>query len=225
MPLIKGDRIVDDPWIAVDDEEGLPEGAPAIVGLARWRAERDTLAGRNAPLGIRLRADQPPGEIAADLDRFQVIAPEFPSFGDGRAYPYARLLRARPGHRGARRAVGQLLRSPALVPRRDCLRPIPLAGGVLAARRRSATRLRFSAVHPARSVRPDGNRNAGRAVVCPRAIVLNPAAKLGEQEHRHVVGGIMLSEVVPEVRDSLGRLAPQQGVRRTGRVPGSLIGE
>ena len=106
MPLIKGDRIVDDPWIAVDDEDELPEGAPAIVSLARWRAERDTLAGRNAPLGIRLRADQPPGEIAADLDRFQVIALEFPSFGDGRAYSYARLLRGRHGYRGELRAVG-----------------------------------------------------------------------------------------------------------------------
>jgi uncharacterized protein (DUF934 family) len=118
MPLIKDDRIADDPWTSVDDEELLPEGAPAIVSLARWRAERDTLAGRNAPLGIRLRADQPPGEIAAELDRFQMIALEFPSFGDGRAYSYARLLRARHGYRGELRAVGQVLRDQALFMRR-----------------------------------------------------------------------------------------------------------
>ncbi len=114
MPLIKNDAFVADPWTSLDDEEVLPEGAPAIVSLARWRAERDTLAGRNAPLGIRLRADQPPGEIAAELDRFQVIALEFPSFVDGRAYSYARLLRERHGYRGELRAVGNVLRDQAL---------------------------------------------------------------------------------------------------------------
>ncbi len=118
MPLIKDDEIIDDPWVAVDDEEALPEGAPAIVSLARWRGERAALAGRNAPLGIRLRADQPPAEIAVDLDRFQVIALEFPSFGDGRAYSYARLLRERYGYRGELRAVGNVLRDQALFMRR-----------------------------------------------------------------------------------------------------------
>jgi uncharacterized protein (DUF934 family) len=118
MPLIKNDQIADDPWIAVDDEDVLPEGAPAIVSLARWRAERETLAGRNAPLGIRLGAHQSPWEIVDDLDRFQMIALEFPSFGDGRAYSYARLLRERHGYRGELRAVGQVLRDQALFMRR-----------------------------------------------------------------------------------------------------------
>jgi uncharacterized protein (DUF934 family) len=76
------------------------------------------LAGRNAPLGIRLRADQPPAEIVVDLDRFQVIALEFPSFVDGRAYSYARLLRERHGYRGELRAVGNVLRDQALFMRR-----------------------------------------------------------------------------------------------------------
>ena len=118
MPLIKDDAFIDDPWIAVADEEALPEGAPAIVNLARWQADRGVLAGRNAPLGIRLRADQPPAEISDDLDRFQVIALEFPIFGDGRAYSYARLLRERYGYRGELRAVGNVLRDQALFMRR-----------------------------------------------------------------------------------------------------------
>ncbi len=118
MPLIKDDEFVEDPWIDVDDEEALPEGAPAIVSLARWRSERAALSGRNAPLGIRLRADQPPETIAGDVDRFQVIALEFPNFGDGRAYSYARLLRERHGYRGELRAVGNVLRDQALFMRR-----------------------------------------------------------------------------------------------------------
>lgn len=118
MPLIKDDRIVADPWTVVADGELLPEGAPAIVSLARWRAERETLDGRNAPLGIRLGAHQSPWEFVDDLDRFQMIALEFPSFGDGRAYSYARLLRERHGYRGELRAVGQVLRDQALFMRR-----------------------------------------------------------------------------------------------------------
>ncbi len=114
MPLIKNDELTADPWTSLGDEDALPEGAPAIVGLERWQAERETLARRNAPLGIRLRADQPPKEIAEDLDRFAVIALEFPKFGDGRAYSYARLLRERYGYRGELRAVGNVLRDQAL---------------------------------------------------------------------------------------------------------------
>ena len=114
MPLIKDDALVPDPWVSLGDEEALPEGAPAIVGLERWQAERETLIERNAPLGIRLRSDQPPKLVLDDLDRFAVIALEFPKFGDGRAYSYARLLRERYGFRGELRAVGNVLRDQAL---------------------------------------------------------------------------------------------------------------
>ncbi len=114
MPLIKDNELVADPWVTLGDDEALPEGAPAIVSFERWQSERETLIERNAPLGIRLRSDQPPQPIAEDLDRFQVVALEFPRFGDGRAYSYARLLRERYGFRGELRAVGNVLRDQAL---------------------------------------------------------------------------------------------------------------
>ncbi len=114
MPLIKDDALVPASWVTLDDEEALPEGAPAIVGFERWQNERETLVTRNAPLGIRLRSDQPPKLVLDDLDRFAVIALEFPKFGDGRAYSYARLLRERYGFRGVLRAVGNVLRDRAL---------------------------------------------------------------------------------------------------------------
>ncbi len=114
MPLIKDNQAVADPWVAPAADEPLPEGEPAIVSLERWQAERETLIGRNAPLGIRLRSDQPPGPIAEDLERFAVVALEFPKFTDGRAYSYARLLRERYGYRGEVRAVGKVLRDQAL---------------------------------------------------------------------------------------------------------------
>jgi len=110
MPLLKEGRVADDPWLTVADDAELPLGRFVIVTLDRWRAQRDTLVGRNAPLGIRLRSDQRPDEVVPDLHRFDVIALEFPIFRDGRAYSTARRLRERFGYKGELRAVGNVLR-------------------------------------------------------------------------------------------------------------------
>ncbi len=110
MPLIKDRRIVADDWRHVADGEALPAEGGVIVSLARWQAERDSLDGRNAPLGIRLKSDERPDSIAADLDRFGLVALEFPGFKDGRAYSTARLLRERYRYTGELRAVGEVLR-------------------------------------------------------------------------------------------------------------------
>ncbi len=110
MPLLKDGTLVDDAWVTVDDGAQLPMDGPAIVSLERWQAHRDALLGRNAQLGIRLKSDQSPALIADDLERFAVVALEFPVFKDGRAYSYARLLRERYGYKGEVRAVGEVLR-------------------------------------------------------------------------------------------------------------------
>ena len=110
MPLIiKNRRITDDGWQHVADTEVLPEG-PVIVTLTRWRHDREALLGREDGVGVRLPNDVDPKEVAQDLDFFQVIALEFPSFKDGRAYSQAHLLRDRYGYRGELRAVGDVLR-------------------------------------------------------------------------------------------------------------------
>jgi len=110
MPLIKDGRLADDPWLRLADEDEVVAGVPVIVSLERWRAERETLAGRNAPVGLWLRADQSPAEVADDLSHFGLVALEFPKFNDGRAFSYARLLRERYGYQGEVRAVGEVLR-------------------------------------------------------------------------------------------------------------------
>jgi len=110
MPLIKDGRVADDPWVRLGDEERPDAGASVIVSLERWQAERETLVGRNAPLGLWLRSDQSPAEVAEDLKYFSLVALEFPKFGDGRAFSYARLLRERFGFEGEVRAVGEVLR-------------------------------------------------------------------------------------------------------------------
>ncbi len=110
MPLIKDGQVADDPWLRLADEEQPEVGQPVIVSLERWQAERETLMGRNAPLGLWLRADQSPAEVADDLRYFALVALEFPKFNDGRAFSYARLLRERYGYQGEVRAVGEVLR-------------------------------------------------------------------------------------------------------------------
>src|SRR5262245_13179497 len=118
MPLIRATGIVDDPWRFVPDEEPLPDTGAVIVTLARWQANRDQLTARPTPLGLRLKSDQPPSLVAGDVERFDVIALEFPKFTNGRAYSSARLLRERYGFRGELRAVGDALRGPLACMRR-----------------------------------------------------------------------------------------------------------
>ncbi len=109
MALLVDGKLVDDPWLVPGDEDDLPAGKPIVVSLSRWQAERDTLVGREAGLGIRLRSDESPAQIADAVEHFELIELEFPAFKDGRAYSYARLLRERFGYHGELRAVGDVL--------------------------------------------------------------------------------------------------------------------
>ena len=60
------------------------------------------------PLGVWLEPDAEPGDIAADLEHFSIVAVNFPKWGDGRGYSTATLLRRRYGYRGELRAFGDL---------------------------------------------------------------------------------------------------------------------
>ena len=117
MALLKGDRIIADPWSAAGDE-AVPPATPAIVTFERWMRDREALRQRNGAIGIRLASDQPPEPIAGDLGHFGLICLEFPRFTDGRAYSYARILRGRYNFGGELRAVGNVLRDQLLFMRR-----------------------------------------------------------------------------------------------------------
>lgn len=110
MPLIKNGEIAQDPWIEATPDAPLPEVDALLVPYAVWKEHREALMKRNGKLGVRLAADQPPQLVAGDLDRLDLVALEFPTFRDGRAYSYARLLRERYGYRKELRAVGNVLR-------------------------------------------------------------------------------------------------------------------
>lgn len=108
--LIKSRRIVEDDWIKVDAETAVPGEGNVIVGIDRWRRDRDQLKGRNGGIGVRLGPADDVGAVADDLDRFSVVALTFETFKDGRAYSQARMLRQRHGYAGELRATGDVLR-------------------------------------------------------------------------------------------------------------------
>ena len=108
MALIKDGSLAEDSWRTLSDEDAVIGNGPIIISFERWRDGRDALKRHNGPLGIRMKSDQPPALIADDIDRFHLIALEFPTLADGRAFSYARLLRERHGFKGELRAVGDV---------------------------------------------------------------------------------------------------------------------
>ena len=110
MPLLKNGKLIDDPWTHVPDEVAIPASGPVIVGLKRWRKERDVLIKRKDPVGVRMKSSHAAGEVADDLEHLGVIALAFPVFRDGRAFTNARRFRERHGYGGEIRAIGNVLR-------------------------------------------------------------------------------------------------------------------
>lgn len=110
MPLVKNRQIAEDRWTHVADNEDIPARTPVIVSADRWLGDRESLVHREGEIGIRLRNNQSPDDVAADLYRFGVVALEFPVFRDARAYAQARLLREHYRFDGELRAFGDVLR-------------------------------------------------------------------------------------------------------------------
>jgi uncharacterized protein (DUF934 family) len=117
MALIKDRKPAVDNWQLLRDlvvgEDGslppVPQGN-VIVPLSAWRRARVQLLAHEGRIGVWLRGDDEPGDIAEDLAHLDVIAVEFTSFTDGRGYSIGRLLRQRYGWRGEMRAIGDVQR-------------------------------------------------------------------------------------------------------------------
>ena len=109
MALLQNGRLVADPFINATDAETIPAEGPVLVSLEQWQDHCPSLQRRRDPVGVLLQSDQHPEIIADDLDQIALVALAFPSFRDGRAYSYARLLRERYGFTGELRAVGDVL--------------------------------------------------------------------------------------------------------------------
>ena len=113
--IIKHQQIVADSWQLLKPATGgsssyvSPVG-DVIVPLAFWLERREALLSRAGRLAVWLDSHEEPAAIAGDLDRFALVAVNFPAFGDGRGYSIARLLRERHGYKGELRAIGEVVR-------------------------------------------------------------------------------------------------------------------
>ena len=102
--------VEDDRWSLIAEEragDSLPEG-PSAVPLAAWKARRAELLLRGASVGVWLKPDDDPAELAPDLASLGFIAVQFPKFTDGRGYSTAALLRTRYRYTGELRAFGDV---------------------------------------------------------------------------------------------------------------------
>lgn len=111
--IIRAGRVVANEWsfVGVDAGEAadasMPAG-PVVVPLARWLAARDTLRNHPAPVGVWLKPDDDPLQLADDVATLPVIAVQFPKFTDGRGYSTAYLLRSRLRFAGELLAFGDV---------------------------------------------------------------------------------------------------------------------
>ena len=120
--IIRDREVVADDWqvlpaIAEGAAAALPDGK-LVVPLNVWLAQTDTLTERKLPVGVWLDSHQDAAEIAHAINRFAVIAVNFPKFTDGRGYSIATLLRSRYGFNGELRAIGDVLRDQLFYMRR-----------------------------------------------------------------------------------------------------------
>lgn len=101
--------VAEDNWVFIDGEQPVPEGEDVIVSLSLFEEQRHALLTRNeGRLGVYLEADDQVDAIAEDLNKLDLIALDFPSFADGRAFSKARLLRDRYVFAGQIRATGDV---------------------------------------------------------------------------------------------------------------------
>jgi uncharacterized protein (DUF934 family) len=114
--IIKGRAVVADDWSVLRLAEGetpdtvaVPAGK-VIVPLTVWQAQREALLARAGQIGLWFASDEQAHTAKDDLDKFAVIAVDFPKFTDGRGYSIAFNLRKRLGYTGELRAIGDVLR-------------------------------------------------------------------------------------------------------------------
>ena len=113
--IIKNKAIVADDWTVLRlQEQETPENVIVAAGkvimpLQVWQAQRAALQDRKE-IGVWLASDERPEELKGDIEKFSVIAVDFPKFSDGRGYSIAFNLRARLGYSGELRAIGDVLR-------------------------------------------------------------------------------------------------------------------
>ena len=107
MPLIKNGNYVDDSYIRIEGEAPVPDDGDVLVDAVRLKDDTLVLRPRQGRLGVLLMNTVDAEELAPHLSKLALVALEFPSFNDGRAFSQARVLRHTLGFPGEIRATGK----------------------------------------------------------------------------------------------------------------------
>lgn len=104
--LIRDRQILADDYQALADDAEVPATGQFVVSWERWQQQADALKAGSAVIGVQIPNTLDLESVSHDLEGRPLIVLSFPSFGDGRAYSQARLLRARYAFKGELRANG-----------------------------------------------------------------------------------------------------------------------
>jgi uncharacterized protein (DUF934 family) len=105
--LLRDGDVVADEWTYLPDSgTEAPGTGGVIITLAGWVADRSRWLSAPNRLGVVLSPAHKAEQLAPDLDRFALVAAEFPGPSDGRGYTQGRLLRERHHFKGELRAAG-----------------------------------------------------------------------------------------------------------------------
>jgi len=113
--LIKNGQLTQDYWTILREATG-PEvlqavpGKSFIVPLKFWKLYQGDLADYDGDVAIWLDSNENVNDIGPELERFSLVALNFPIFSDGRPYTNARELRECLKYGGEIRAIGDVLR-------------------------------------------------------------------------------------------------------------------
>ncbi len=106
MPLLINREVVADNWTLIN-EETLDQAGDIIVPLALYLENTEALENSDGQLAIQINGDDDLNVILENLDKFPLIAVDFPVFRDGRGFSIARHL-VRAGYKGEIRATGDV---------------------------------------------------------------------------------------------------------------------
>ncbi|MFT4045210.1 MAG: DUF934 domain-containing protein [Solimonas sp.] len=105
--LIRNGRVEPNGYVETEAGIAISGDTGIVVPLERWLQERAALADGQRPVGVRLPNTVSIDDVWPQIADRPLIELDFPSFGDGRAYSQARVLRERFRYTGEIRATGQ----------------------------------------------------------------------------------------------------------------------
>lgn len=104
--LIRNQQICADDYIVLAEDAAPPESGKIIISLDRWHKEESALRSSRLSVGVSIPNTADVVALWPSLQDRPLIALQFPSFGDGRAYSQARILHDRCQYKGEIRATG-----------------------------------------------------------------------------------------------------------------------